>query len=800
MVPFLPSTRQVRLFVAAICLAAGLPSPAASQVLVVVPHPDDDAIIASGVVWRAHARGEQVRVVYVTNGDRQGVSVGLRRQGEAVTGQAALRTVEDDLVFLGYPNGGLLAMHEQFNTPEAAYVSPTGVAATYGTRGLGRADYHTYRWGLPAPYNWPALVGDLADLIETSRPSHIFTVSQWELHEDHAATNWALTDALAVVMGREPAYGPTIHAGFVWPGDSNNWPNPLDPTAYFAPTPNLDPAKGLVWEERESLDVPVEMQSWTLLFNPKALAMAAHVSQGGVGYLEDYLHKDEFFWVQQAGGGPSPIPRAGTDQTVPPEATVRLDGTSSSSAGGPLSFAWRQVSGPGVSLSSANAAQAEFTAPPTDATLVFELVVSDGGLTSVPDAVSVVVQSRPPDRNIAPEASVTASSESTRTNQAAVKAIDGVVAGYPMDQKREWATAGERVGAWIELSWPAPHVVGRVVLHDRPLLSQQVTRGTLSFSDGSVVPVGALANDGRGVEVVFPARQVVWLRLTVAAVSGSTSNVGLAEILVLEQAGGAVNLAPTAAAGTNQTVTGGSPVTLDGSASTDPEGSPLTYAWTQVSGAPVALSSPFVPTPAFAAPAATNAVQTLVFQLVVHDGVLSSAPASVTITVAAQTPPPPGSSPYGGTPRALPGVVEAEDFDEGGEGVAYHDESASNSGGGYRKTGVDIQRTSDLGGGYNVGWMTAGEWLAYTVQVAAPGTYTLQVRVAAAGEGGRFHVEAGGRDVSGPLVIPNTGSWQRWTTVKAPVRLSTGVQVLRLVLDANGPGGVFGNVNWLSFQ
>ena len=82
--------------------------------------------------------------------------------------------------------------------------------------------------------------------------------------------------------------------------------------------------------------------------------------------------------------------------------------------------------------------------------------------------------------------------------------------------------------------------------------------------------------------------------------------------------------------------------------------------------------------------------------------------------------------------------MEAENFDNGGEGIAYHDESAGNSGGAYRVTDVDLQSTIDSGGGYNVGWAGAGEWLNYTVNVAAAGLYTLQFRVASPGRGRRF--------------------------------------------------------------
>ena len=156
-----------------------------------------------------------------------------------------------------------------------------------------------------------------------------------------------------------------------------------------------------------------------------------------------------------------------------------------------------------------------------------------------------------------------------------------------------------------------------------------------------------------------------------------------------------------------------------------------------------------------------------------------------------------GSTPYRGTPAAIPGTIEAEDFDNGGAEVAYHDGSPGNYGGGYRDTDVDIEPTADSGGGYNVGWASAGEWLKYTVSVAASGTYTMEVRVASAGAGGIFHVEANGVDKTGPIEVTNTGGWQQWrTTVRRGIRLAAGTQVLRLVMDTIGNGAV-ANFNWL---
>ena len=143
-------------------------------------------------------------------------------------------------------------------------------------------------------------------------------------------------------------------------------------------------------------------------------------------------------------------------------------------------------------------------------------------------------------------------------------------------------------------------------------------------------------------------------------------------------------------------------------------------------------------------------------------------------------------------------LVEAEHFDDGGQGVAYRDASPGNEGGAYRDTDVDIQGTSDSGGGYNVGWISAGEWLNYTVTVPRSGTYELQFRVASAGSGGVFHLEAEGGDRTGPLTVPDTGGWQVWTTIRKTVTMAAGTQLWRLVMDREGEHFAIGNINWIA--
>ncbi|HSR88090.1 MAG TPA: putative Ig domain-containing protein, partial [Pontiella sp.] len=143
-----------------------------------------------------------------------------------------------------------------------------------------------------------------------------------------------------------------------------------------------------------------------------------------------------------------------------------------------------------------------------------------------------------------------------------------------------------------------------------------------------------------------------------------------------------------------------------------------------------------------------------------------------------------------------PGTVELEDYDNGGEGVAYHDVGANNDGGGYRPTeGVDIETCNDTGGGFNVGWTEAGEWIKYSIDVATSGNYTLTARVArGTGGTGAFHIEVDGIDVTGSISIQDTGGWQNWVDKTANLSLNSGEQVIKFVVES----GDF-NINRLDF-
>ncbi len=154
-----------------------------------------------------------------------------------------------------------------------------------------------------------------------------------------------------------------------------------------------------------------------------------------------------------------------------------------------------------------------------------------------------------------------------------------------------------------------------------------------------------------------------------------------------------------------------------------------------------------------------------------------------------------GQAAYPGSPFVLPTRIEAEDFDVGGEGVAYHDTDLYNEGSQYRTDeGVDIEICSDAGGGYNVGWINPDEWMEYTVNAPVPGEYPIGVRVASLTAGGTFRIEFDGEDKTGEITVPATGGWQNWTTVSATAILDAGPHIMRFVATSDGY-----NLNYFEF-
>jgi hypothetical protein len=162
-----------------------------------------------------------------------------------------------------------------------------------------------------------------------------------------------------------------------------------------------------------------------------------------------------------------------------------------------------------------------------------------------------------------------------------------------------------------------------------------------------------------------------------------------------------------------------------------------------------------------------------------------------------------GSTPWKGKAAVIPGVVEAEHYDEGPAGVAYADTDDQNEGAKeFRgETGVDIEPRPDASGKHGIGWTRAGEWLVYTVEIRESGTYSIDIPVASNKQGGVFHLEFDGVDKTGPIAVPDTGGWKILKMITHPgVKLEAGVRKMRAVMDSVGPSRSIADIDLFHFK
>lgn len=137
----------------------------------------------------------------------------------------------------------------------------------------------------------------------------------------------------------------------------------------------------------------------------------------------------------------------------------------------------------------------------------------------------------------------------------------------------------------------------------------------------------------------------------------------------------------------------------------------------------------------------------------------------------------------------IPGIIEPGNYDkfEGGLGqnIAYVDGSQINEGD-YRTN--EYLDAADAGNeGKTIGWLAAGEWLEYTIDLQTAGKYDLNLRYASGNSngGGPFYFEIDGKKISADITVPTSGNWNTWATKTVNnIEFTQGKHILRLVISS----------------
>jgi hypothetical protein len=166
-------------------------------------------------------------------------------------------------------------------------------------------------------------------------------------------------------------------------------------------------------------------------------------------------------------------------------------------------------------------------------------------------------------------------------------------------------------------------------------------------------------------------------------------------------------------------------------------------------------------------------------------------PAAQTIIDGTAPPPPTGTESAYGSGQSIPGNIQAENYDNGGEGVAFHDTSTTNEGGAFRTSSgdsVDVEGTSDTGGGYDIGWTNSGEYTKYTFSNGTTRNYDFKLRIATPNAGSKVSLQLDGNLIGAITTVPVTGGWQTFTdlTIKTNQQVTSGTHILKVNTDQGG--------------
>jgi len=259
-----------------------------TSLLVVAPHPDDEALCCAGLIQRVLHEGGQASVLWVTSGDAERLGLllearnllpdaatarrlGRMRMQEARAATTLLGVAPDRQLFLGYPDGGLATLLQEHRV--MVYTSPaTGAAAVPYPDALFPGH----------PYTGESLERDFSAALERIRPTLILAPSPLDEHPDHRAAGQLAMAASARSGGRWPVRYWIVHGGEGWPS----------PRGLLVGVPLTTPPAG------DGL-VPAAFALEPAEEDRKLLALRAHATQmrAMAPFLESFVRTTELFFA-----------------------------------------------------------------------------------------------------------------------------------------------------------------------------------------------------------------------------------------------------------------------------------------------------------------------------------------------------------------------------------------------------------------------------------------------------------------------------------------------------------------------
>lgn len=270
---------------------------AGKNVMLIVPHEDDELNVLGGVFEQFISYGSELRVVFLTTGDYTGVYEGLGRMSEAVNILTGMGLPEENVIFLGYSDSMSSNNGYFYDLPdenEQVYSVDRSVSATYGFSG-----HPAYNDG--NSFSRAHAAADMKACILEYRPDLIFCVDH-DGHRDHRATSLIFESVMGSILSEEPDYRPLVLKGFAYctgyyaPSDFYGSVNILS-TVNSSGGEYMADNSAYLWEERLRLPVGAENLSRSL-FGCGVWESAVQYGTVQCPYLyaQNFLNGDKVFW------------------------------------------------------------------------------------------------------------------------------------------------------------------------------------------------------------------------------------------------------------------------------------------------------------------------------------------------------------------------------------------------------------------------------------------------------------------------------------------------------------------------
>lgn len=190
-----------------------------NNVMVIVPHQDDEILMSAGVIRVCEQNNVPYTVVMVTNGDYGCIdySKGYARLKESLAGLETLGSNKESFEIMGYADTGMPEresfLTHLYNEKNEQKIYPSSCAReTYGLE--DKVEFHMKKYGKHGDYNRITFEKDLEMLLEEKKPDVIFTTSEYDMHGDHSGLYYFVCEVLDI-LNKKNGYEPKVFCGLI---------------------------------------------------------------------------------------------------------------------------------------------------------------------------------------------------------------------------------------------------------------------------------------------------------------------------------------------------------------------------------------------------------------------------------------------------------------------------------------------------------------------------------------------------------------------------------------------------------